>query len=144
MTIDVLEGEEDNFPSQMREGLSHSVECERQVTLYLSFNDTSNEQGGIPDFDIKVEQLPRGQVKITVKEVQEPHWQEKREVQHHTPDSKIVLDVTLQHPCPAERVTDYMQQVEEEEFEEKAKRGDWRENIEARKRWKEEREKHEN
>jgi len=30
--------------------------------------------------------------------------------------------VTLQHPCPAERVTDYMQKVEQAEFEEKAKR----------------------
>ena len=59
-----------------------AVDCERQVTLYMSFNDTSNEQGGIPDFDIQVEQLPRGQVKITVKEVQEPHWQEKRELEH--------------------------------------------------------------
>ena len=33
MTISVLEGPEDNFPSQMREVLSHSVECQRQVTL---------------------------------------------------------------------------------------------------------------
>ena len=66
MTIEVLEGEEDSFPAQMREVLSHSVECQREVSLYMSFNDTSNEHGGFPDFDIKVEQLPRGQVKITV------------------------------------------------------------------------------
>ena len=132
MTICVLEGPEDNFPSQMREALSHSVDCERLVTLYLSFNDTSNEQGGIPDFDIKVEQLPRGQVKITVTEVQEPHWQEKRELEHHSSTSKTVLDVTLQHPCPAERVTDYMQKVDHDEFEERARR------------YKEEREKIEN
>jgi hypothetical protein len=122
MTICILEGPEDNFPAQMREALSHSVDCERQVTLYMSFNDTSNEQGGIPDFEIQVEQLPRGKVKITVEEVQEPHWHEKRELEHHTPDSKIVLDVTLQHPCPAERVTDYMQKVEQAEFEEKTRR----------------------
>mgnify|MGYP003627608652 FL=1 len=132
MTICVLEGPEDNFPSQMREALSHSVDCERLVTLYLSFNDTSNEQGGIPDFDIKVEQLPRGQVKITVTEVQEPHWQEKRELEHHSSTSKTVLDVTLQHPCPAERVTDYMQKVDHDEFEERARR------------YKEERETHDN
>ena len=132
MTICILEGPEDNFPAQMRDALSHSVDCERQVTLYMSFNDTSNEQGGIPDFDIQVEQLPRGQVKITVKEVQEPHWQEKRELEHHTATSKTVLDVTLQHPCPAERVTDYMQKLEHNEFEERARR------------YKEEREKNEN
>ena len=132
MTICILEGPEDNFPAQMRDALSHSVDCERQVGLYISFNDTSNEQGGIPDFDIEVEQLPRGQVKSTVTEVQEPHWQEKRELEHHTPTKKTVLDVTLQHPCPAERVTDYMQKVEHNEFEEKARR------------WKEEREKNEN
>ncbi len=132
MTICVLEGPEDNFPSQMREALSHSVDCERLVTLYLSFNDTSNEQGGIPDFDIKVEQLPRGQVKITVTEVQEPHWQEKRELEHHSSTSKTVLDVTLQHPRPAERVTDYMQKVDHDEFEERARR------------YKEERETHDN
>ena len=132
MTICVLEGPEDNFPSQMREALSHSVDCERRVTLYMSLNGTSNEQGGIPDFDIQVEQLPRGQVKITVKEVQEPHWQEKRELEHHSSTSKTVLDVTLQHPCPAERVTAYMQKLEHDEFEERARR------------YKEEREKNEN
>ena len=132
MTIAILEGEEDDFPSQMREGLSHSVKSEREVNLYMSFNDTSNEQGGIPDFDIQVEQLPRGQVKITVREVQEPHWQEKRQLEHHSPTTKTVLDVTLQHPCPAERVTDYMQELEYDEFEAKAKR------------WKEEREKNDN
>ncbi len=136
MTISVLEGPEDNFPSQMREALSHSVDCERLVTLYMSFNDTSNEQGGIPDFDIKVEQLPRGQVSITVEEVQAPHWQEKRELEQqgsrYETTYKTVLDVTLQHPCPAERVTEYMQKTEHDEFEAKAKR------------WQEEREKHEN
>ena len=122
MTIDVLESDEDDFPSQMRETLTHSVECQRRVVLYMSFNDTSNEQGGIPDFDITVKQLPRGQVSITVEEVVEPHWQEKRQLEHHSETRKTVLDVTLQHPSPAERVTDYMQKVEEEEFEEKAKR----------------------
>jgi len=132
MTISVLEGPEDNFPYQMREALSHSVECQRQVTLYMSFNDTSNEQGGIPDFDIKVEQLPRGQVRITVEEVQEPHWQEKRELEHHSSTSKTVLEVTLQHPCPAERVTEYMQKIEHDEFEERARR------------YKEERDNHDN
>ena len=122
MTIVVLEGEEDSFPDQMREALSHSVDCEREVNLYMSFNDTSNDQGGVPDFDIKVEQLPRGQVKITVQEVQEPHWQEKRELEEqgsrYETTHKTVLDVTLQHPCPAEKVTDYMKKVEQEEFEE--------------------------
>ena len=125
MTIAILEGEEDDFASH-----SHSVKSEREVTLYMSFNDTSNEQGGIPDFDIQVEQLPRGQVKITVTEVQAPHWQEKRELEHHSSTSKTVLDVTLQHPCPAERVTDYMQKVDHDEFEAK--------------RWKEERKKNDN
>tara|TARA_R100000234_G_scaffold111917_1_gene85215 strand:- start:900 stop:1298 length:399 start_codon:yes stop_codon:yes gene_type:complete len=123
MTLAILEGVEDSWPDQMQKQLSHTLRAEREVSIYMSFNDTSNEHGGVPDFDIKVEQLPRGQVRITVQEVQEPHWNEKRELEQqgsqYESTYKTVLDVTLQHPCPAERVTDYMQKVEQAEFEER-------------------------
>ncbi len=108
-----------------------SNQVEESVTVMISFNNESGCQSGGSllqhhDYWVDVIQLPRGQINIMVTEYINPNWREVNPSEHQQNqemsdyikvpvqkrDERIVLNVLLKHPSPADYIT--KEQVETE------------------------------